>query len=189
MIPWLIYQIAAILTLFITPILIIYLTYDIFAINTNERWRVLLSILPICAAFISLYFWIHVKIVYDRPAFIVQPPKTARSADLSARRKRNTMSAAHVSPVTIYAQEVYTNTFPDRASARDSVSGRGLTMDQQFFPVPYNDYAPVIPPPIPLNHSPSDPYSYNFPEFRVIPPTPRQPRETIEEDRSKFLIP
>ena len=129
----------------------------------SEQWKILLALLPISAALIGSYIWIQVKIVYDGPARFIRPPTTARSA----RRKRTAaQSANHVSPVTIYAHEVYTNSCPDRHTERQS----GSAKEQHFYSVAYNGYGPVIPNPEPVGDN--KPSSYNYPHLRVIPPTP-----------------
>ncbi len=67
----------------------------------------------------------------------------------------------------------YTKCWWNWPQRRASESG-----DDQFT-VPYHDYGPIIPPPPALNESTLSvkPSSYNFPELRVIPPTPRHSEE------------
>ncbi len=114
---------------------------------------------------------IHAKIVYDGPAHPTRQPASARSARSTRRKRTAIMSAPHVSPVTIYAKEVYTNSYPDRYSAKPAT-------DEQFFAVAYNDYGPVIPAPAPIEDTEiNKPSSYNYPHLRVIPPTPVPVRE------------
>jgi hypothetical protein len=178
-VPWLIFQLSSIAILSFAPIFVIYVSYDLQWNFKAERWKIFLALFPISMAAVGFYFWIQVKIFYDKTtAFVAQPPPIARSAHLSARRKRNTLSAAHVSPVTIYAR--------DRDVFTNSNSSGATVEQQQFFSVPYNDYGPVIPAPDSSHLQP--PCSYSFPEFRVTPPTPR-PTEDVEENDKNVSSP
>jgi hypothetical protein len=159
------------------PIFVIFVSYDLQWNFKAERWKIFLALIPTSMAAVGFYFWIQVKIFYDKTTlFIAQPPPIARSAHLSARRKRNTLSAAPVSPVTTYARDVFTN-------SNNSCSSSGAAVEQQqFFSVPYNDYGPVIPAPDSSHLQP--PCTYSFPEFRVTPPTPRPTKDLEEKDKN-----
>jgi hypothetical protein len=175
--PWLIFQMSSVAILSFAPIFVIFVSYDLQWNFKAERWKIFLALIPTSMAAVGFYFWIQVKIFYDKTTlFIAQPPPIARSAHLSARRKRNTLSAAPVSPVTTYARDVFTN------SNNSCLSSGAAVEQQQFFSVPYNDYGPVIPAPDSSHLQP--PCTYSFPEFRVTPPTPRPTKDLEEKDKN-----
>ena len=163
MVPWLVFQMTSVVIFSFGPIFVIYFSYDLAWNYRGERWKVFLALLPISAAVVGFYFWIHAKLVYDLPARPARPPAAARSARTARRKRTAVISATHVSPVTIYAREVYTNSIPAKPTENDN----------QFYAVAYNDYGPVLPSPPPIEDSNGKaPSSYNYPHLRVIPPTP-----------------
>ena len=65
-VPWLVYHFIYAALMILSPTIITYIGYAALTNDSNDKYKVLLGLVPITIGLLSIYLWIHVKMLFDQ---------------------------------------------------------------------------------------------------------------------------